>query len=529
MKKMQEQNINNIPAQMQQGQPQQMPQMLMQPPMPPRGGQRRQSVRSVVRRIQEVFPSWLSRYSTVTYLFALLVVGFVYSNYAMPWYYWVSGTVSVVVFFFYGSYLANDKLSIDRIHRQRNFEKKIFWIAFILRLVWAILIFIIFTNEYGDAFGFENGDSTFYDYQAKVFAQAISNGNFLSEWKRTSEIIDISDLGYASYICFIYWLTDNSIIVVRLIKCILSAFTVILLYRLAKRNYGEQIARIAAVFVALWPNFWYYCGTHLKETEMVFLSVLFVEQADQMLRARQFTAWKVVPILLIAATMFTFRTPLGIVALLSLVFAVVMSSSKVVHWGKRIIIGLLAIALIVVVAGNRIEEQSRNLFEQVQSNEQHTNMEWRGEREHGNTLAKYAGATVFAPMIFTLPFPSMVKPFEGQDVQQLLNGGNLIKNVVSFLTILALLMTLLSGKWRDYLLPLSFLLGYLIVLTMSSFAQSERFHQPVMPLEFLFASYGLSIVMATPKYKRWFMYWCILMFIAAIAWNWYKLAGRGLV
>ena len=29
-------------------------------------------------------------------------------------------------------------------------------------------------------------------------------------------------------------------------------------------------------------------------------------------------------------------------------------------------------------------------------------------------------------------------------------------------------------------------------------------------------------------YKRWFTYWCGLMFIAAIIWNWFKLAGRGL-
>jgi 4-amino-4-deoxy-L-arabinose transferase-like glycosyltransferase len=320
---------------------------------------------------------------------------------------------------------------------------------------------------------------------------------------------------------------------VRLIKCILSAITVLLIYRIAKRNFGEQTGRVAAIFVALWPNFWYYCGTHLKEVEMGFLAVLFVEQADQMLRSRQFTAWKVIPLLLVAAAMFTFRTPLGLVALLALVFSVVMSSSRVVTWGKRIIVGFIAIALIGVVAGNRIEEKTRGLFEQVQGDSQKTNMEWRSERKDagGNmqSFAKYAGAAVFAPMIFTLPFPSMVRPFEGQEVQQLLNGANFIKNIMSSLTIFALIMLLTSGKWRENLLPLSFMLGYVVVLVMSTFAQSERFHQPAMPFEFMFAAYGLSIAVTKPKYKRWFTYWCGLMFIGAIAWNWFKLAGRGLV
>jgi hypothetical protein len=46
------------------------------------------------------------------------------------------------------------------------------------------------------------------------------------------------------------------------------------------------------------------------------------------------------------------------------------------------------------------------LLEQVQGDYQKDNMEWRGEREGGNEFAKYAGVTVFAPLIFTIPFPT---------------------------------------------------------------------------------------------------------------------------
>jgi len=213
------------------------------------------------------------------------------------------------------------------------------------------------------------------------------------------------------------------------------------------------------------------------------------------------------------------------------VFSVVMSSSRVVNWGKRIIVGFLAIALIGVIAGNRLVEKSQQLLEASKSN-QKEGIEFYSTRKDkgGNqqSFAQYAGTAVFAPMIFTLPFPSMVRPFEGQDVQQLLNGGNFTKNIISGFTILAMIMLLMSGKWREHLLPLSFMLGYLAVLAMSSFAHSERFHQPAMPFEMMFAAYGLSIAVTKPKYKRWFTYWCVLMFIAAIAWNWFKLKGRGL-
>ena len=514
-------------------QPQMQEQMPMQPPMPQGGAfVPPQISRRGRRRIAEqvIFPKWLSKNALIAYFLALVVVSFMYSSYSLPWYYVLSGVIAVLVFFLYGSTAIKDT-SLDKLRKESRFEKRIFLIAFVPRVIWMLLIYTIFMQNYGNAFGFENADPTYYDELGQFVAGMIERGDFhfydeISKWSGNK---DIADMGYGVYLGLIYWLTGNSIIIVRLLKCLFSAWTVLLIYRLAKRNFGEQTARIAAIFCALWPNFWYYCGTHLKETEMVFLAVLFVEQADQMLRSRQYTAWKVIPVLLIAAAIFTFRTALGMVALLALVFSVVMSSARVVSWGKRVIIGFLAIGLIGVVAGNRLQERAESLLSQVQTDQQQKNMEWRARRTHGNEFAKYAGKTVFAPLIFSIPFPTMAKPFDGQDLQQLLNGGNFIKNIVSAFTIFAMVMLLLTGRWREHLLPLSFMLGYLVVLTMSTFAHSERFHQPVMPFEFMFAAYGLSIAVTKPKYKRWFICWCVLMVVAAVAWNWFKLRGRGMV
>lgn len=507
-----------------------------QPPVgqnePPRHGiPMRQRMSRGVRRVQDVFPKWLSQYPIVIYILALVVVSFMYSAYSLPWYYMLSGTVAVLVFFLLGSTFAT-RTSIDKMHKAKRFERRIFLIAFIPRVLFMLLLYWIFQANYGDVLGFENQDALFYLEVGEEFADAIGNDKFSEVWKSTNETVDISDLGYVTYVGFIYWLTGKSVIVLRLIKCLLSSLTVILIYRLAKRNFDERTARIAAIFCALWPNFWYYCAVHLKETEMVFLSVLFVEQADQMLKSRQFTAWKVIPVLLIAAAIFTFRAPLAFVALLALVFSVVMSSTKVISWGKRIIVGLLAVLLVGVIAGNRLEEKARELIENRASQQENGITFYATRKDNsGNqqSFAKYAGTAVFAPMIFTLPFPSMTRPFEGQEQQQLQNGGNFAKNIMSCFTIFALIMMLMSGKWREHLLPLSFTLGYLAVLALSSFAHSERFHQPTMPFEFMFAAYGLSIAVTKPKYKRWFTYWCLLMFVGTIAWNWFKLKGRGLI
>lgn len=513
-------------------QPPQGEQMPPFAPMPPQmgmpgtvyGAQRQRRTNASAKAI---FPQWLTRNALITYVLALAVVSFMYSAYSLPWYYMLSGVVSVMVFFFYGSHLV-ERFSPLKLRKVKSFEKRIFLIALVPRVVFVALLYWLFQTNYGDAFGFENADALFYDELGQDFAKAMREGRFVSTWQTISKTIDISDLGYATYVGFVYSITDNSIIFIRLLKCLWSSIMVVLVYRLAKRNFGDFTARMTAIFVTLWPNFWYYCSAHLKETEMVFLAVLFVEQADQMLRSQQFTAWKVIPVLLIGASLLTIRTPLALVAFLSLIFSVVMSSQRVVNWGKRVIVGGLAILLIGVTMGNRIQEQSKELFEQVNEGQQERNMEWRAKRDNGNAFAKYAGKSVFAPLIFTIPFPTMVRPFDGQEVQQLNHGGNFVKNVLSSFTIFALVTLLISGQWRDHLLPLSFMLGYIVVLVMSVFAQAERFHQPAMPFEFMFAAYGMSIAVTNPKYKRWFAYWCALMFVACVVWNWFKLAGRGL-
>ena len=65
------------------------------------------------------------------------------------------------------------------------------------------------------------------------------------------------------------------------------------------------------------------------------------------------------------------------------------------------------------------------------------------------------------------------------------------------------------------------------MLTMSTFAQSERFHQPAMPFELMFAAYGVTLM--KNKHKRWYTIWLVFICIGIIGWNWIKLRGRGFV
>ena len=83
------------------------------------------------------------------------------------------------------------------------------------------------------------------------------------------------------------------------------------MYKLAVRNFGEHTGRIVGVFCALMPNLIYYCSFQLKEVEMVFLAMLFIERADNLLRKGKLPLLETIAVLLIPAFLFMIRTALA--------------------------------------------------------------------------------------------------------------------------------------------------------------------------------------------------------------------------
>jgi len=339
-------------------------------------------------------------------------------------------------------------------------------------------------------------------------------------------------VGYPMWLGIGYaiWGKWSDAFIPMLIKCVVSAYCAISIYNVAKRHYGEGVARIAGIFVALNPNMIYWCGNMFKEAEMVFLVCLAIDNFDRVLNSGQrYTFKNLLPGMLAAAALMFFRSALGIVVFVAVFAHIVMASQRVMSMGKKILAGLLVAAVLAVSMGDRIRTQSEMLLSAAQSGSQVKNMEWRAERQGGNTFAKYAGAAVFAPLIFTIPFPTFNQANEAQLLQEQLAGGSYIKNIMSFFVIIVMFMMLVSGEWRRHVFILAYTIGYLIVLVMSPFAQSGRFHMPVIPLLMLFAAYGVQIAKTNVRLKRWFPIVLVIEVVACLAWNWFKLKGRGMI
>ena len=461
------------------------------------------------------FPRYFSLRAIICYLATLALVSAIFMSYVMPFQFMLFGIVPVIVFFNYSNKLT---LSWQRI-KPATFTKKLFTTAVIIRVVYVIFIYFYYIEMTGLPHMYYPGDELLYEFVGSLLKE--ENPSRFRDLLKVYGI-SFSDSGYCWWLGFENVILGTHPLSYRTVKCLLDAYTCVLIYKLAKRNFGEAAGRMAGVFCMLLPNMWYYCGLTLKETEMTFLAILFTERADFALRSKKIIISGLALPGLIVLVMFTFRTALGAVLVAALAGALVFTSGRQLELWKKVLLSALFAVWMFMTVGVEIIEETQELWKGRTEN-QSTGYEWRAET---NSFATYASAAVFAPLIFTIPFSSMVAT-PGQENQMMMNGANFIKNIMSGLTILAMFLLLMRGDWRKHVLPIAVMMGYLVVLVFSNFAHSERFHLPVLPLEYMFAAFGVTQL--TNKHKRWYVIWLMGICVANIAWAWIKLAGRGMV
>ena len=474
-------------------------------------------------------PNWIVGKSIVFFFVSMIACWMVFGH--VPGMdLWLVASISVVLFFYGGKSMSKSWAGA----KEKRFLRNIFLAGFLIRLIWVLYCYFFFNpdhfnNVYGDT-----ADVDWYMPFAKDLALWIKGDSSMS----LSQTFDyngaaIDDVGYPMWLAVGYaiWGEWSDVFIPMMVKCIVGAYCAISIYRVAKRHFGDGVARMTAIFVVINPNMIYWCGNMFKEAEMVFLCCLAVDNFDRVLSSGKKYTFKALLLGILAglALMF-FRTALGLVFFLAVFAHIVMASNRVMSTGKKIIAGVLVASVLAVSMGDRIRTQSRELLETAQSSERHEqNLEFRANRQGGNSFARYAGAAVFAPLIFTIPFPTFNQANIGHLLQVQLSGGSFIKNIFSFFVIIVMVMMLISGEWRRHVFILAYTAGYLMVLVMSSFAQSGRFHMPVWPMLMLFAAYGIQIAKGNAKLRRCFTWVLVAEIVVSLAWNWFKLKGRGMI
>lgn len=462
------------------------------------------------------FPKQIATKGIYLYLGALSAVSLIFFRHAMSFEYIVMGIVWVVGFFLLSNLCTKKWQNIS----EKAFVRNIILAALGIRVVWVFFSYIYYFVKTGAPFEFDAGDAWWY-YEE-------STGNIDTKLSAVWDYLfvhtdTVSDSGYVFYLTLLAKVFGYSIIAPRLVNSVFSALTVVALYQLSRRNIGEEGGRMAAVFACFMPNLIFYCGLHLKETMMLFIIVSYLERADYLLRSRKFNVLNIALPVLLALILFTFRTVIGIVAVFSVATALVFSTSNVVGKARRYVLigwGVLAVA---TFAGGIISNEIGSMIENKDVNQANKRAI---QTAKGNQWAKYATGTVMAPMMFVLPFPTMVD-VDQQYTQQMLSGGNYVRNFLGVFVLIAVFSAIFITKnWRDLSLIGSFVVAYLAIVSTSGFASSERFLLPGLPVLLIIAAYGITQLNA--KNYRYVKLWFWVVPLMSLAWAFFKIGSRGM-
>ena len=462
-------------------------------------------------------PKYFYQKAFTSCVMVLVAVSLIFFHRILPLRWILSDLLAIILFF----YLSFRFTKHWRYLSVSAYTSKLLRTSLVIRIIWVLFSYVFFQIETGKPFEYQTADAYGY-YQEAAWLSGLLTDH---KWDVYLAYIgkNYGDMGYPTYLGLIYYLIGDSILIPRIIKAILGAYTCLFIYKLTRNNFGESTGRIAGIMAMLVPNLIYYCGLHVKETEMVFLTVGFVYYADTLIRSGRLTLRHLLLLSLFWASLFFFRTVLAGCLVGSFALATVLTSSRVTTLLNRTVLYILVAIGVLLIANSPVMD---NINENLKSSDKNLQSQMRNfstRADGSNRLASYGSKSIFLPLMLIAPFPTLVY-ISDQPAAMMMGGAFFTRNVYAFFVLVALIMLYKRRQLREHVLVISVIFSYIFVLASSGFALSERFHLPLIPFLMVMAAHGISQM--NQKNTRYFIPYLVVISAIIIGWNWFKLAGR---
>lgn len=460
----------------------------------------------------------ISLFGIGVYLLALIVISVAFREHALQvkWILW--GVGEVLFFFLMTLYFYPWWKDME----QKRFRWTLFLIALVIRVAYVVLISYYYYYQTGIAFEYHAADSLGYHRTAVYLSQCVRHGQieYIFKYLR-AYTMGYSDQGYVLWLTLIYSIFGRSLLTPRLLKALMSAYLCLVVYRLGTRSFGERTGRLAAVMCVFMPIFIQMAGLHTKEMEMIFLSVLALERMDYLIRSKKYTVWNILCPILLTGLTFGFRTIIGMCLIFSFLVFVIFSPKEYIKKSNRIITVVATVVVLLVFLFTKVGWEMKVIYKVrfAEINYQTEKFEKEGMRHYELAQNKYLW-----PGAFVLPLAPMVK--EAPDHNKMIHGSTYVKNFLAFFAMLSIMIAFRQKKWRDFSLIGAYELSYLAIIMFSFAANSERYHEPAIPMLVLMAAYAMTHL--RHKDMKLFYVYCFVLFAALVTWNWLKLSARGL-
>ena len=448
-----------------------------------------------------------------------VVITLLFFDFAMPIGLLVVGLVVVFLFFLGINYFSGAWV-------QRSFDQlewRIFFIALLVRVLFVGYLYLLTFYFDPDSFPFEinAADSwVYHNVTLELYEAPLSNWLDIIENRMKSR----SDFGYPLFQGSVYSLFGPYTFVVRFINAILGSLTVVMLGRVVNISWGNAHAKMTAIIAMLFPTLIWYCGVQLKETLMVFVVVSSFYVIWQARSKGKWNLWMIALGFVLCFVLFFFRTFLAALVFISILLLFIPFRENKIRsmvlvpmlLGLYLFFSLALSSDIFTDVNNQIEDSSdffsRNL-----------------ENEKGLLGDVQFDQVALAPLIVVgaaiTPFPSYLNTEARQLSIYSRFQNDLVRNVMYFFMYVGLYFVI-KNKFREHIGIVFFFVSYLAVITSAANSFQARFHMPIIPFVIIFM--GVGIVEFNPKNNRYWFIYLFFIFIAQLAWTYFKLNIRGI-
>lgn len=471
----------------------------------------------------KVWPAYYSKLAITSVFFLIFSFYLLFGTYVMPPIILLFGLIIVIFFFLALHYYS---FTWSKINLKR-FYKKLFWHSFCYRLIFVGIMYLLTYILDPKSFPFEinAGDSPYYHWAGTKISEGIPRGDNLIN-HALLYVKGLPDVGFPIYIGIAYYIFGPYTLIIRLLNVVLGSITVVYISKITNSIFGEKQGRLAGIISMLMPAFLWFGGIHLKETVMIFMIVtIFYHTVNIVLRGKTNIA-AISVMILFSFFLFFFRTFLAAFVIFCVLTYFILNITK-----RNINKGVLIISFVIfiVIIGRLITlygfDESINSALEASSSQFDIELTSSAKQRR----ISYSRALVVPFLLISAavtPFPSLLD-FEERQLGIYAHFQNeLVRNMMYFFAFLGIFYSL-KNKFRVSSLIILFVLGYIGTLAASAVSFQARFQLPALPFMIMFMSEGFSCS-KRPLSIKWMVY-LVIIFIAILSWNYFKMSIRGLV
>jgi hypothetical protein len=469
---------------------------------------------------------WSHRYAQIALVFVLVVlfihIAF-FPQYLMPWEILLFGIVVMTLFFTALSFFTKKWSETN----PRSFVTKLLITGFFIKVVFFLATLLLIQAVDPKSYPYEISspmDSYIYNLAASDVADNLYSRDLKQTLKKWYD--ESSDYGYPTYVGVLYHYVGKDTILIRFLSILLSSFTAALIYKLAKNVYQDEgIARFAGILTMLMPPLLWLDTYLVKESIMILLVFLSLYKISAIINSKRLKILDIVIVLVTTFSLFYFRTVLAWLIIFCTVFYFLMNirSRKVSKPIMFIAFLLLISSLSFMVSEAGSVQELKTLVQQ--SNTQLENELLNSAMQRGISIQ----VAVIIPLLIVgsmiTPFPSILF-FDASQLAMVCHFFNeIIRNCIFFFAFLGILISY-KKRFKESSIILLYTLGYIFILVVAGKSFQDRFVLPSLPAMIILISVGFV------KGKNYHKYWkayLLIMGVAVISWNLFKLYIRGML